>query len=98
MPRGTGGLTRQAKEMSRDHNDARYEAPTRRATATGGRQLAGRSGPVACLVYRIGRRPAGARTSAPIRRGADYRADREFDGAADRQGGRGPYRVAGAGP
>jgi hypothetical protein len=27
MPRGTGRLTRHAKEMSRDHNDARYAAP-----------------------------------------------------------------------
>jgi len=33
---GPGGrLTRQAKEMSRDHDDARHVAPTRRATAAG---------------------------------------------------------------
>ena len=94
---GAGGrLTQQAKEMSRDHNDARHAAPTSRATAAGRRQLAGRSGPVECLVCRIGRRPAGARAPAPDRRGADYRADRGFDGAAGRQGGRGQYRVTGA--
>jgi len=63
--------------MSRDHDDARHAAPTRRATAAGRRQLAGRSRPVACLVCRIGTRPAGARTPAPIRRGADYRADED---------------------
>ena len=66
---GAGGwLTRHAKEMSRDHDDARHAAPARRATAAGRRQLAGRSGPVACLVYRNGRRPAGARAPAPDRR------------------------------
>jgi hypothetical protein len=98
MARGTSRLTRRAKEMSRDHDDARNAAPTRRATAADRWRLARRSGPVACLVCRIGRRPAGARMPAPIRRGADYRADRGFDGAAGRQGGRGQYRVTGAGP
>jgi hypothetical protein len=96
---GAGGrLTRHAKEMSRDHNDARHAAPTRRTTAAGRRQLARRSGPVGYLVYRNGRRPAGARAPAPDRPGADHRAYRGFDGAADRQGERGQYRVTGAGP
>ena len=51
--------------MSRDHDDARYAAPTRRATAAGGRQLAGRSGPVACVLRHAGGWPARARTPAP---------------------------------
>ena len=50
-----------------------HAAPARRAAAAGRRQLARRSGPVACLVCRIGRRSAGARAPAPDRRGARYR-------------------------
>jgi hypothetical protein len=50
--------------MSRDHNDARHAAPARRATAADRRQLEHRSGPVGCLVYRNGRRPARARAPA----------------------------------
>src|SRR5690242_2154112 len=96
LPRGTGRLPWRAKEMSRDRDDARHAAPTRRTTAADRWRLACRSGPVACLVCRIGRRPPGARTPAPIGRGADYRADRGFDGAAGRQGERGQYRVTGA--
>src|SRR5260370_21393745 len=87
-----------AKETSRDHDDARHAAPARRATAAGGRQLAGRSGPVACLVFRIGRGPAGARTPAPDPPGADYRAHRGCDRAADRPVTPRQYRVTRALP
>jgi hypothetical protein len=57
---------------------------------------AGRSGAVACLLYRAGRRPA-----VPGRRpltggGADHPADRGFKCAPGRQDDRGQHRVTGA--
>ena len=81
-----------------DRDDARHSAHTRWATAVGRRQLAGRSGTLACVVCRAGRRLAGARTPAADRRGADHGADRGFNGAAGRQDERGQHRVTGAGP
>jgi len=59
---------------------------------------AGRSGTVACLVYRAGCRQAVRGAPAPGRRGADHRADRGFNCAPGRQDERGQHRVTGAGP
>ena len=79
-------------------------------TATSGIQLrpggrrgwppagAGRSGTVACLVYRAGLPGGRARAPAPDRLDADHEADRGFNCAPGRQDDRGQHRATGAGP
>ena len=65
-PAGTWPWSRRLGESAsegdaRDCDDARHSAQTRRATAAGRRQLAGRSGTFACIVHRAGRRPVRGR-------------------------------------